>query len=240
MKIILEKVTWGKRKIVNYLKQVTFFRNCSEEALEGLAEQCHCARISSGEYIYRREQRFPYLVIICEGSAFVYIGFQGTEELLVKIRRTGDYIGEMGVLGSRPQPCNVAAQEDTEILLIPEKVFLKFMEKNSQVVIFMFRELISRIDMSSRKLINTIYMDADGKLAYSLTRLMVNGKRCKDGTCVTVSQNNLALASGLSRQTVVRIMTKWKKNGWIRTERKKVIILNETAIMDTVIFSEMK
>lgn len=180
------------------------------------------------------------MVIIYSGSVHVYIGFEGTEEMLVKIKRRGEYIGEMGVLGNQCQPCNVIAQEDTIAVLIPKAVFLQFLSENFQVVSVLFGELIGRINLSSRKLINTIYMEADGKLAYSIARLMFNARKSEEGLCITVSQKNLAMASGLSRQSVARVLAKWKQEGWIMTHRNKIIIVDQDAIFNTIILNEMK
>lgn len=235
-----KKVELKEKQVVRCLKETSIFSGISEKQLEELAGTCECFFIKRGDYIYRRDRDVPYMVIIYSGCALVYIGFEGTEEMLVKIRRRGDYIGEMGVLGNQPQPCNVIAQEDTIAVLIPKEDFLEFLKRNHNVVSALFQDLIGRINLSSRKLINTIYMEADGKLAYSLARLMVSAKKCEEGMYITVSQKNLAMASGLSRQSVARVLTKWKQENWIMTQRNKIIILNQDAILNIIVLNEMK
>lgn len=235
-----EKVDLKEKQITGCLKEVSIFRDVPEKQLAELAGACFSFFIKRGGYIYRRDRDVPYMVIIYSGCALVYIGFEGTEEMLVKIRRRGDYIGEMGVLGNQPQPCNVIAQEDTIAVLIPKLAFCEFLKKNHNVVSALFQDLIGRINQSSRKLINTIYMEADGKLAYSIARLMVSAKKCEEGMYITVSQKNLAMASGLSRQSVARVLTQWKQENWIMTRRNKIIILNQDAILNTIVLNEMK
>lgn len=229
-----------KNQIVGCLKETSIFAGINERQLEEIAGKCECILVKRAEYVYRRDKDIPYIIIIYSGSVHVYIGFEGTEEMLVKVRHRGEYIGEMGVLGNQCQPCNVIAQEDTIAVLIPKAVFLEFLSANFKVVSALFQDLIGRINLSSRKLINTIYMEADGKLAYSIARLMVNARKSEEGLCITVSQKNLAMASGLSRQSVARVLAKWKQEKWIVTHRNKIIILDQDAIMNTIVLNEMK
>lgn len=239
-KNLREKVKLEKRRILACLQETELFQNVPEADLLLLTETCESILVQKGGYIYRRGSLPTHLIIIYSGTAFVYIGFDGSEELLAKVRRRGDYLGEMGVLGNEPNPCNVVAQENVIALLLPRAVFMEVMWRNHQITELLFKELVERIDMSSRKLINTIYMDAEGKLAYTLCRLIANGHQGKEEPCITISQQNLALASGMARQTVVKILTEWKGRGWITTKRNRIYVKDKEAIMEAVILSELK
>lgn len=222
------------------LAGLPLFQDIPTRDLDALAQTCRCARYPQGAQIYPRGCTADYLYIVCSGAVALFVGYEGSVDLMMKIRKKGDYFGELGILSRRPQPCNAVAQEPASLLFIPAQPFLELAWKHHAILEQMTGELVDRLVMSSHKLINTIYMDAAGKLAFTIIRLLSSGSGGGDVCEIAVSQHDLARSSGLARQTVVKLLTEWREAGWVCTQRKRIVICNQNALMDIILRNESR
>lgn len=226
----------SRKAIASRLAAVPLFDGVPPAELNALAEHCRCARYERMACIYRRGGRADYLCIVYSGAVAMFVGYDGSVDLIMKIRKRNDYFGELGILSGKTQPCNAVAQEETALILIPAEEFMDFAWMHRSVLERLMGELTDRLVMSSYKLINTIYMDAAGKLAFTIIRLLscTDGENCE----ISISQSDLARSSGLARQTVVKLLAEWRETGWVSTRRKRLIIHNREALMDIVLYNE--
>lgn len=224
------------KTIASRLAAVPLFEGIPPIELELLAKHCRCVRYERMEHIYRRGSRADYFCIVYSGSVAMFVGYDGSADLIMKIRKRNDYFGELGILSQKTQPCNAVAQENTALILVPAERFMAFAWTYHSVLERLMEELTDRLVMSSYKLINTIYMDAAGKLAFTIIRLLPNAgaEACE----ISISQSDLARSSGLARQTVVKLLTEWREAGWVSTQRKRIIVRNRKALMDIVLYNE--
>ncbi|MFN2160389.1 MAG: helix-turn-helix domain-containing protein, partial [Anaerolineales bacterium] len=47
---------------------------------------------------------------------------------------------------------------------------------------------------------------------------------------MTLSQEDLAQRTGLTRQTVAKILGRWRRAGWLLTGRNRIMLLNREAL----------
>ena len=47
---------------------------------------------------------------------------------------------------------------------------------------------------------------------------------------ITISQQGLAQRTGLTRQTVAKILGRWRRAGWLITGRGRIVLLNQKAL----------
>jgi CRP-like cAMP-binding protein len=49
---------------------------------------------------------------------------------------------------------------------------------------------------------------------------------------VTISQDELAQRTGLIRQTVAKVLGKWRRAGWLITGRGRILIVDKKALRE--------
>lgn len=72
-------------------------------------------------------------------------------------------------------------------------------------------------------------MDASARLAQLLLQL---NDQASDVGYITVSQDELARRTGLTRQTVAKSLGRWRRLGWLLTGRGKIVLLNLKALQE--------
>ena len=84
-----------------------------------------------------------------------------------------------------------------------------------------------RLQRSVRREQGLAFMNAQARLARHLLTLeeQEGGKGY-----VTTSQEDLANGTGLIRQTVAKALGSWRRDGWLKTSRGRIVILNRKAL----------
>jgi len=72
------------------------------------------------------------------------------------------------------------------------------------------------------------FLDAPARLARILCKL--DHESSAQGY-VTISQEELARYTGLTRQTVAKILGRWRRLGWILTGRGRIVVLNKPELV---------
>jgi hypothetical protein len=55
---------------------------------------------------------------------------------------------------------------------------------------------------------------------------------CKETDYLTISQDEPAYRTGLIRQTAAKVLGKWRQQGYLLTERGRIVLLNHHALKE--------
>jgi CRP-like cAMP-binding protein len=83
--------------------------------------------------------------------------------------------------------------------------------------------LAYRLSASTLRESSIIFLDAQARLALILLKL---DQYQPEEDLVTISQAELAQRTGLTRQTVAKILGRWRRAGWLITGRGRIMLLN--------------
>ena len=86
-------------------------------------------------------------------------------------------------------------------------------------------------------MVNAMYLDAPGRLASTIVNLTTNSKQ--KSMNIRITQSALAFSSGMARQTAAKILSDWRKEGIISTERGKLSVLDFNKLLDIILNSEI-
>lgn len=115
-----------------FLKSIPLFSNLSDEDLSRLVEIVAEVRLSKGVYLFEEGSIGRYFFVIKEGEIEIFTR-SGQEELLLAVRKPGEFIGELSLLDKNPRMASARSRTDTLLLLIPKKEFERLLETNPQV-----------------------------------------------------------------------------------------------------------
>lgn len=115
-----------------FLKSIPLFSNLSDEDLSRLVEIVAEVRLSKGVYLFEEGSIGRYFFVIKEGEIEIFTR-SGQEELLLAVRKPGEFIGELSLLDRNPRMASARSRTDTLLLLIPKKEFERLLETNPHV-----------------------------------------------------------------------------------------------------------
>lgn len=225
--------------IFNFLRQVPLLDKVHKDMLLEIASKSVIRHYKKGHIVYRKGEPANWLYLVYSGNVAEFVGYSSSVEIIVKTRKKYDYIGEMGILINEPYPNAAIALENLTLVAITKEDFMQLTYTIPSIMSYINRELIDRLVNSCKNIINAMYLDAPGRLAFTLAGL-VTDKNGFNNALIRVTHNELASTAGMARQTASLLLGEWRQKGIVETYRGGIMVKDIDALMDIIIDSELR
>jgi CRP/FNR family cyclic AMP-dependent transcriptional regulator len=145
----------------------------------------------------------------------------------------GDVLGELSFVHAEPRSSNVIAIEPVEAAAIAAVDFRDFLARFPRAALALFDEIGRRFRDANRAQVQFAALDTVGRVAARLAELCAHyGYPTKEGVEIRlpVTQQDLGGWIGASRAGVDAALKTMRGLGWIRTERKRITVLDLAAL----------
>jgi len=214
---------------LKFLNTIPLFSHLDEKSIEVLARTSRFEQFKKGEFLFFQSDPSEYAYIVRSGEISIVLNSSDGRDMVINEMHTGDLFGDLGVLTSKPRSTSAVARVDSQILIIPRDAFLFLMDSEPQLARRILQITAERLQRSGKREEALAFLDAQARLARLLLELE---KEEKSKGYVTISQDELAHRTGLIRQTVAKVLGKWRQMGWLITGRGRIVILNWKALED--------
>jgi CRP/FNR family transcriptional regulator len=143
---------------------------------------------------------------------------------------SGEFFGELSLIDGRTVPADVLAVENSNVAIISRDHFYTLLYTQRKVLENLLKILCARLREAWQKIEMLNFNDASQRLKMLLNMLSETyGEKTPEGTVLRVRliHQDIADMTGLTRETVTRVLDKWKKSGEIDILRSKFIRLND-------------
>jgi len=212
---------------LNFLKGLSLLSDFSESSLSLLARECRIKQVEKGEILFFQSDPSDSAYIVKNGSISIILNSPDGREMVINNMRAGEMFGELGILTKKTRSTSAIAKSNSEVLVIPKRVFTETIENEPQFAIRMLEITAERLQISGKRESALAFLDAQARLARLLLELE---EQEQDKGYITISQDELAHHTGLIRQTVAKALGKWRRAGWLITGRGRILILNKKAL----------
>ncbi len=216
-------------KTMDILRQVPYFAELNEEALKGLAARVRERKLDAGETVLMEGDPCEGLYFVVSGRVKVFkVSVEGKEQV-IRILGPGRTFNDVPVFDGGPNPGSVAAMEASTVCLVPKDQFLGMVDQYPKMARAVIRLLASRLraltlvieDLSLRSVVPRV-----AKLLLDCTRGRPTLIEAGAGACARLTQHQIATMTGSVREVVQRALKALEKDGAVRLERARVVILD--------------
>jgi CRP-like cAMP-binding protein len=145
------------------LSRITLFEGLPHVALRKLAERVEVRNLAPEETFIRQGEAADSLFLILNGKVKVYLDDGSGKKLVVDVRRTGHYVGEM-MLDEKPRSASVRAMEPTEVAVVSRDDFKAFLLEHPEVALQVIRNLIRLTRSQNVRTVEDVRTRADLQL----------------------------------------------------------------------------
>jgi len=176
------------------------------------------------EILVRAEESPAGVFYLKSGSVKQYFISKNGEEVILNIFKASSFFPMSWAINHTSNLYFFEALTDVEVWCAPQEKVIKFIKSNSNVLY----DLVSRIYKGTDGMLTRMaYLMSGSAHARLVTELLIHAKRFGQGSEmveIVISEKDLALQSGMTRETVSREMRKLKTKNIISLQQNKLII----------------
>lgn len=215
------------------LRSSPIFRKLVPEDRQRVAVVSSLATYAKGELIFKEGTPSDSFYTIINGRVKIFKMTPSGKDVILEIFGPGDPFGAVAVYEGRPYPASAVALEDTTCVLIPRLAFFTLLEQHPTLV----RGLLLGLTHRLIELTNRMAELTGGRVEPRFARLFLKladeqGRKDRGGIVVplALSRQELADMTGTTIETCIRIMSRWGKQGLVRTEKDGFVVLDRKAL----------
>ena len=214
------------RKLSRWVEQFPFALTLPQKDFARISSGIGFVTLKSGEIAYQEDWECPNYIMCIDGRTRIYkTTSSGREVLIYKVAGGGTCaLTTQCLLSSCNFPAESVAEEPTELAVISKANFHQFMAEIPPFREFVLSDYTSLLGSMFSLLDSVAFATVEQRLA---RRLLVE---VGEGRCVEKTHRELAADIGSVREIVSRHVGDWERQGWIKSFRGKLEILNKEAL----------
>jgi CRP/FNR family transcriptional regulator len=201
------------------------FLNLSSAELEVVSCQRAEVHFKAGELIYKQGAPSQNFVCLTSGKVKLYIEGYDNKNLILGIVKPVDYIIGPGIYLDNKHHYSAMAIEDCSACILDAEVFRKLIRSNPEFAESFIRKISKMSVFNFNQVISLSQKQMHGRIADVLIYLSESVYETNPFT-TTLSRQDLADMSGMSKESAIRILKEFKDEGIVEIEGNNFHILN--------------
>lgn len=199
---------------------------------DALTELQHIGRplhLQRGERILYEDSSADHVYLVCAGQLKITASSADGKLLILRLAHSGDVLGLAAALHGSRHKVAAEALEPCEVKSIPREEFLRFASRFQTVS--RNTALAATADYESAVL-SARRLALSGSASAKLASLLVDFSEMNAGRefSMPLTHEELGSMAGLSRETVTRLLTRFRREGLIAHERGRITLLDLSAL----------
>ncbi len=183
-----------------------------------------------GKALLEQGDEGDFLLILLEGQVRITVYTSNGREIVLDYAGAGSVLGEIALLDGGPRTASVIAMEPVRYPTLSRGVFERVIADNHHIALRLMRELAQRLRRANQTIENDRAYAAAPRLARFLLRLLANNG--EGDPVIALSQTELAMFAGISRENINRQLNLWSQAGLVALDQGKVRVLDREWLED--------
>ncbi len=213
----------------DFIKKAHLFSSLTDNEMDQIINKMSVKQFKKHETILYEEDTNAYMYIILLGKVKVIRTTEDGKEIILAIHKSGSFFGEMSLIDGKTSPASVISTEDSLIAIISRTDFFSIIFNQSKVTYNLLTILCNRL----RKCWDTIQLLNFNNASQRTKMLFLmlsdeHGKKTPEGILLNLklTHQDISDMTGLTRETVTRVLDKMQKNKEITIQKNRFIQLS--------------
>jgi CRP/FNR family transcriptional regulator len=215
---------------IKLLKGVRLFSDLTAEELAGIADRLSIRAFKKNEVILYEEDFNKYMYAILHGKVKIVQTTEDGKEIIIGMHQAGDSFGEISLIDGQGTTASVIAREDSMIAIITRQSFYSILHAQPKVLESVLKMLCSRIRENVDRIQLLTFNNASERMKRLLVKLArQHGEKTDSGVMLNVklTHQDMANMSGLTRETVTRVIDQWQKDGVLSVAQGRRLVVDQ-------------
>lgn len=212
-----------------FFKKTQLFSSLSDSEVEKITNKLIVKQFKKNDTILYEEDTNEFMYIILMGKVKAVRTTEDGKEIILAVHGSGSFFGEMSLIDGKTTPASVIAIEDSLIAIIAKNDFFSIIFSHNKITINLLKILSSRLRNSwdTIQLLNFNNASQRTKMLFFMLSDEY-GEKNPDGIILNIklTHQDISDMTGLTRETVTRVLDKLQKNKEITILKNRFILLN--------------
>ncbi len=190
------------------------------EELQKLSEQRKTKTFKKRELIYEEGDYPRYLYFVKTGKVKIFKTNENGKEYIIDLLREGEFFGYVDLIKDTPYTDSAGVLEDAELSLVPKEDFAALIYGNRDVSSRLIKMLANDIAGKEEQLLHLAYNSVRKRVADAV--IFLSEKEGKNE--INILRDDLARIVGTAKESVIRMLTEFKVDGYIDIVDSKIFI----------------
>lgn len=176
-----------------------------------------------------------HVAILLGGVVKITVSSSTGREALLGLRGAGEIVGELAALYGSPRSATVRALNPVSARLVPASTFRERLRADPDALFAVLEAVIGRLRESDRRRLEFTGFDVLERVSMLLAELAYTHGVSADGETVAIglrlSQEEIAGATGASREAVAKALRLLRERKLVATSRQRIVVLDRDTLM---------
>jgi CRP-like cAMP-binding protein len=215
----------GNSERAEVLRGSLVFSGLGEDELAELSVIAVERSLDPGEFVFWEGDDPEWFYIVAEGKVKVLKHASSGKDFIIAFFGPGEMFGEVAVFENKPYPASAQAVAETRLLGIERGDFLAFLAYRPEVALRIIYVLGGRLRDAQGRLRDIAGERVEQRVASILLMLY-----SRLGPNLPFTRQEIADMAGTTIETAIRVMSRLKDRGIIRSVRGRTVILDDTKL----------
>ncbi len=217
------------------VRQFNSLRAMSKEELKKVSDTKITKQIKKGEALFEEGEKLAGVFCVREGiSKLSKLSANGKDQI-VKLASKGEVMGQRSVIAEESTNLSAVAVSDMQVCFVPKDSIVKALNTNPNFAVEVLRHMAHDLKEADDVIVNMSQKTVKQRIAEAFIYLKDNFGEDKDGYLrLNLSREDMGNVVGTATESTIRIISEFKKKGWIETSGKKTKIKNLRKLQDLV------
>lgn len=214
-------------------RKFSLFADVSEPHLCHLSDSKNLITHKKGQILFYEGTKPLGIFCVSDGVVKVYKTASNGKEQIIHLAKKGDFLGYASLLGEEAYSNSATIVEDANICFVPREAFLKVLSEDTVFHKRVTRALCNDLGVLESKLTDATQKSIRERLAFTLLKLSETyGIDGKEGQKIDIvlTREEIAGIVGTATETVIRLLSEFKKDELIEFDGKKIIVLDKKGL----------
>jgi CRP-like cAMP-binding protein len=209
------------------IHQLNSFNTLSKKELDFISEHKKVMHYKKGDLILEEGKPSRYVYCLMSGKGKLSRYNSSGKEQIIRFVKSGNLIGYRSVFNEEPITLNLTAIEDVTACVIPKDVYKQLLS-NKDFTLEMLRLLSNDLKLANLTIAHLAQHSVRERMAETLLHLEdIFGTDREGNINISLSREEIANIIGTASESVIRILSSFKKDNIIYSKAKKIKLLNK-------------
>ncbi len=209
---------------IEAVRSIPYFKGLAAEDLARIREAVSEQTFGRGEFVQQEGDEGRAMYWIREGRVRIFkTSLEGKVQVL-KVMGPGDTFNEVPVFDDGPNPASAQTVEPTTLYVIGKEALRRVVRERPAVALALLAAFAGKLRHFTRLVEELSFKTVTARLANILLGLAPEGGHA-GGPPARMSQQDLAAMAGTAREMVGRALKAFEREGAIRIERQRIVVL---------------